>query len=112
MTYDPVWHQAYYRRIKDRKLAQAKARRDLTTEIIRRAKECPCADCGGTFPACCMDLDHRPGEGKVAAVGRMTAWPLERVQREISKCDVVCANCHRMRTQRRAFEDGKASYLP
>lgn len=57
-------------------------------------------DCGGVFPVCAMDLDHRPGEDKAITPSAMVArgWSDERVQAEIAKCDVVCANCHRIRT--------------
>jgi hypothetical protein len=46
-----------------------------------------------------MDFDHREDTPKRAAVTRM----IGRVGRgalleETSKCDIVCANCHRLRT--------------
>jgi hypothetical protein len=35
-------------------------------------------------------------------------WSWSRLAAEIGKCDIVCANCHRMRTARRA---GWSEYL-
>jgi len=46
-----------------------------------------------------MDFDHRPGEKKSLEVSRLTLTKsIRRVVEEIAKCDVVCANCHRIRT--------------
>jgi hypothetical protein len=48
-----------------------------------------------------MDLDHVRGrkEFKVSeVVQKAYSISLERLQAEIAKCDVVCANCHRVRT--------------
>ncbi len=70
--------------------------------LIEQAKDRPCVDCGGRFPTCVMDLDHVRGEKnfKVSeAVQRATALTLELVLEEIRKCEVVCANCHRIRTE-------------
>jgi hypothetical protein len=57
-----------------------------------------------------MDLDHVRGtkEFKVSeAVQAAYAYPIKRVFDEIAKCEVVCANCHRVRTQDRlAAESG------
>jgi len=53
-----------------------------------------------------MDLDHVRGtkEFKVSeAVQRAYGLTLKRVQAEIAKCDVVCANCHRIRTERAGY---------
>ena len=61
----------------------------------------PCVDCGGRFPPECMDWDHRPGEVKTAEVGALRSGSLERMLAEIAKCDLVCANCHRIRTRAR-----------
>ena len=59
----------------------------------------PCADCGGSFPPCAMDFDHRPAEPKLSGVTRMIGRSgTERILAEVAKCDIVCANCHRART--------------
>lgn len=56
----------------------------------------PCADCGGVFPPVCMDFDHVRGE-KLCNVAKMGTYAWSRVLEEIAKCDLVCANCHRIR---------------
>lgn len=69
--------------------------------IIRAAKDKPCADCGMRYPYYVMDLDHVTGE-KIINVALMVGWGYTETEilAEISKCDVVCANCHRERTFR------------
>ena len=68
-------------------------------EILREAKSKPCADCGRFFPYFVMDLDHREGVEKISAVALMvSALSIQQMLNEIEKCDVVCANCHRIRT--------------
>jgi hypothetical protein len=69
--------------------------------LILKLKSHPCLDCGGTFPTCCMDFDHRPNEAKGAAVSDLARnWKVSEkvLLDEIAKCDLVCANCHRIRT--------------
>ena len=81
--------------------ASAKYRATIRA-IIEEAKDKPCADCGRCFPTCAMEFDHVRGRKafKVSeAVQRAYAINIEKVRAEISKCDVVCANCHRIRTQ-------------
>jgi hypothetical protein len=47
-----------------------------------------------------MDFDHVRGEKKFGiAICINRAWKL--LEAEITKCDVVCANCHRIRTRQR-----------
>lgn len=65
---------------------------------VNELKSNPCEDCGGTFDPICMDFDHRPGEKKIGSVSSMLWAGLDRVLAEIAKCDLVCANCHRLRT--------------
>lgn len=98
---------SYYRL--DREKLNARVRLATTTRMARvnALKDVPCADCGGRFPAYCMDFDHVRGV-KVMAVSRMirqaVAW--EKVLAEVAKCEVVCANCHRIRTQERRQQYG------
>lgn len=63
----------------------------------------PCADCGTSFPAVCMDFDHVRGK-KLGNVGTMWSWDIEKLRAEIAKCEIVCACCHRLRTQARQKE--------
>lgn len=63
-----------------------------------------CLDCGYREHAIALDFDHRPGETKArggvsALVKSACDWAI--VLAEIAKCDVVCANCHRVRTKAR-----------
>lgn len=55
-----------------------------------------CRDCGTTDRRV-LDLHHRDGTDKEAAVSQMMyrcSW--KRVVAEMDKCDVLCANCHRI----------------
>jgi hypothetical protein len=67
---------------------------------IESLKANPCADCGGTFPPECMDFDHLGDKFKNLA--RLMSYSLERIKEELAKCELVCANCHRIRTRKRA----------
>ena len=93
--------------LKRERSAEYKARREERAAIrahINELKSAPCTDCGGTFDPVCMDFDHRPGEGKRAEVSALiwSGWArLDRVLSEIAKCDLVCSNCHRLRTKKR-----------
>lgn len=47
-----------------------------------------------------MDFDHRPGTKKNQCVGTLFANHAKDdvIAREVAKCDLICANCHRIRT--------------
>jgi hypothetical protein len=74
--------------------------RDGRRAVMREAKSAPCADCGGLFPPECMDFDHVRGD-KVDCVARMFMGGGAAFLAEIAKCEVVCSNCHRIRTKER-----------
>ena len=57
-----------------------------------------CADCGYKEHPVALDFDHRPGTEKLFTVAEGCRKPWAVVEAEIAKCDVVCANCHRIRT--------------
>jgi hypothetical protein len=73
-------------------------RADKARELIAAAKNQPCADCGGTFPLVCMDFDHRDPALKSFTIAQGLQRSHEALLAEIAKCDVVCSNCHRLRT--------------
>lgn len=70
-------------------------------EYLRALKTAPCADCGESYPYFIMEFDHVPTRGgKVDNLSRMAKLGLKsaKFQAELKKCDVVCANCHKVRT--------------
>lgn len=56
-----------------------------------------CADCGYRAHPAALDFDHLPGTVKLFQVGAMSGRRRELIDAEIAKCEVVCANCHRVR---------------
>lgn len=82
------------------------------SRLLREAKSRPCMDCGGKFPPFVMDFDHRDGAVKIGTIGSLIKrWSWARLQTEIEKCDLICANCHRIRTARRAGWTGENNLL-
>ncbi|BCJ40935.1 hypothetical protein GCM10010168_47650 [Actinoplanes ianthinogenes] len=78
-------------------------RRGERLDLLKRLKDRPCLDCGVRYPYYVMDFDHREGEQKnynLSAAASSTMGE-KAFMAEVEKCDVVCANCHRIRTARR-----------
>lgn len=62
-----------------------------------------CTDCGFAGHPSALDFDHIDPATKVANVSSLIRRrPWIQVAAEIAKCEVVCANCHRIRTYLRA----------
>ncbi len=95
----------YYRNNRERQLALANIRRreyrKKRRNFINKQKDKPCTDCGKKYPHYVMDFDHRNGNdkaGNIAHLLNQNFWSYEKLLEEIKKCDIVCANCHRIRT--------------
>jgi hypothetical protein len=88
-------NKAYYidKAIKARTELRARNRRLLWDYLLAH----PCVDCGIADPLV-LEFDHVRGEkaGLIAVMIQQNTW--STVLREIEKCEVRCANCHRRRT--------------
>lgn len=90
-------------------------RRAMVNEIITPLRQKPCMDCKKTYSIDMMDFDHVRGE-KVSNISRIhqstsnDADMLKMLQKEILKCDVCCANCHKKRTIFRYENSGRRDY--
>jgi hypothetical protein len=77
-------------------------RKEPLRELLRELKQGPCLDCGGSFPSVCMQWDHRDPATKRHNVSTLVSYASrERLLAEIALCDLVCANCHAIRTEAR-----------
>lgn len=85
---------------RERKLAayrkQTNGRREAARDHVRGVlKETPCIRCGETDYRV-LQFHHRKSADKVMAVGKMVnlAMNLDAIKEEMTKCDVMCSNCH------------------
>jgi len=103
-----TYHKKHYKNNLESYKDRAKKRNQEITQalktIIHAQKDKPCQDCGIKYPHYVMDFDHLPGEQKLFNMARATCLQpsSEKLMVEIQKCDVVCSNCHRIRTYNRS----------
>ena len=68
--------------------------------LLDKAKDKPCIDCGIKYDPWVMDFDHlRDKEFTISSF--YANYSETKLLSEIAKCDVVCSNCHRIRTHNR-----------
>lgn len=68
-------------------------------DYVNTKKDKPCNDCGIKYPSYVMHFDHLGVEPKLFTVSRLGGK--NRIDAEIKKCELVCANCHAERTHQR-----------
>lgn len=67
-------------------------------KLIAQGKDKPCMDCNMSYPLCVMHYDHVDPSSKLFNVSRPTGHSLEEIQIEMTKCRILCSNCHRIKT--------------
>jgi hypothetical protein len=100
---DPEKSRAYLREHNKKRREIVLHKHSQVRLMVDLIKDVPCMDCGGKFPPYVMDFDHVRG-GKRFNIGSQIGRKLRDLLDEIGKCDIVCANCHRIRT------DGRDTY--
>ena len=93
-----IW---YHSKGKDRQIAHVAKYRSKLAEGIKESKMRPCMDCGFVPEVSGqMDYDHLRDKEFNVSKGSRTGSP-RKIAEEISKCDLVCRNCHALRTHNR-----------
>jgi len=86
---------------------QVRLRVEKNKEFVRNIKrQSKCARCSENHPAC-LDFHHKDPNEKDKGKRNQRhgknglhqafdiSWSIEHIKREISKCEILCANCHR-----------------
>lgn len=69
-------------------------------DFVKKYKlERGCKICGYKESALALDLDHKDRTKKEFSLSRAHSVSWERLHEELAKCEVLCANCHRIKTQ-------------
>ena len=74
-----------------------KKRSDLRKWLYEQKEKSPCMDCGTCYPYYVMDYDHLK-EKNMNISEIINSGSISRLKTELGLCELVCANCHRIRT--------------
>jgi hypothetical protein len=96
-----AYNADWYKKNRSAQLERVKRNNERYKDEIRAAKQKPCADCGVEYPYYVMDFDHVRGVKEFGIAEKSRRGGRKALADEIAKCDVVCANCHRIRTYTR-----------
>jgi hypothetical protein len=92
-----TWKAGAERRKKYTREYQKKLRRARAKWLHDYKRDVGCESCGFSHPAA-LDFHHLDPNEKIAEVSKMahSLVPIEQLIDEISKCTILCANCHRI----------------
>ena len=97
IEYKRKWNKKYYLEHKQQELMRVKKRKNALNKWFKNYKEkLKCSKCGEKHPAC-LEFHHRNSEEKFLILSQLInrGYSKERIIREVNKCTVLCANCHR-----------------
>ena len=110
-THDSAYHAS---RRELRRAQTTELKRPLTEWMNDLKTSQPCVDCGGWFHPVAMTFDHLPGTIKRDEVSDLVKSGCTKLAREeVLKCDVVCVNCHALRTymRRMGFAEERGGWV-
>jgi 5-methylcytosine-specific restriction endonuclease McrA len=94
--------QRHYHKNRQRYIDTAKRNKVRMREYVRSLKEKPCTDCSVQYPYYVMHFDHL--HSKEYDIATLVNYNNRgKIESEIAKCEVVCANCHAQRTHQRGI---------
>lgn len=99
-TYQMNWlsPEAWEKRLQSCKNA-AKNTQQRNVQIIHEEKlKRGCECCGYKEHACALDFDHLDPSTKLRDISKMHTTSILKLKAEMAKCQVLCANCHRIKT--------------
>lgn len=91
-----------------RKNISIKTRREKIRKFLNEIKTVGCSLCGYSACLAAIEFHHVTGD-KSFEINQLSGYSIERVKKEMEKCVVVCANCHRQIHSNQGWNTGKAS---
>jgi len=88
-----------FKRVNKKKECDKNHRLYLIELSLRYKRLCGCKECGNKNPFV-LQFDHKDNSGKISSVAALIADrnSIESVKTEIRKCEILCANCHAIKT--------------
>lgn len=90
-----AYDRELYLKTKDKQLALGYKRIEEARKWLKEKKEqCSCEHCGEDDPIV-LEFHHRDPATKEFNISDGIRYSIKRIEAEIEKCIVLCANCHR-----------------
>ncbi len=88
-----------YKKREDLYAAQKRHREKIRIQLFNFLLKRSCVDCGEKDPVV-LEFDHNGGENKFKTISKMLSghYSWQSLEKEIQKCEIRCANCHRRKT--------------
>lgn len=96
-----IYKAEHYRRHRATYIRRAAERKAELRRRVDEMKMKPCVDCGQTYPPSAMEFDHLDKKSFDVSRGVWNGKSWDVILAEILKCDLVCAICHRLRSEAR-----------
>lgn len=90
-----------HEKLREQRRESDRLRKEEIKDQIRKLKEVPCVDCKVKYPFYVMQFDHVRGQKEGNISHFVSNRQLKKALEEISKCEIVCANCHMERSYQR-----------
>lgn len=90
--------------MKTEKVSIAKQKAHLHKYLRDMKEKTPCVDCKINYPYYVMDFDHVRGKKHANVMELVPTLSKKKIDEEIAKCEIVCSNCHRIRTHLRKIK--------
>lgn len=95
---------------KEKSLVRQRMIRTKVSAFLQEYKqEKGCYDCKENYPYWMLEFDHLSNKSFTIGNYRTYTVDIEIIKKEIEKCQVVCANCHKNRTFLRNIITGNGS---
>lgn len=107
------YHKNYYKNNKEYFFKKANSSRIRNFNFVLEIKKASkCKYCKNNIPEC-LDFHHRKKEEKISSISSMISRgvKLETLKIEIEKCDILCANCHRLVHFKNKVKSGKLKLI-
>ncbi len=108
-AYFREYNKGWYQRHREKRIALITKRRlELSAWLRKYKSNLCCVECGENHPAC-IQFHHRDREEKSFTIGSVVGsgrryLTIKKLEEEISKCEVLCGNCHAIRHWRETHD--------
>ncbi len=102
-TCNKIYQREHYQKnkqlYKDKAKAYSREYRKNTYKFLMEYAKDGCVLCSEK-EFCCLEFDHLDRSTKTFSIFEMISngFSLEKIKTELTKCQILCANCHRKRT--------------